>query len=613
MELIVGVDIGNSTTEVAVGKVKKIKKKKEIDFIACGENQTTGLKGTIKNITGINKALKKALAGTKIEINDLDLIRLNEATPVIGDVAMETITETVITESAMIGHNPSTPGGCGLGVGKTVMIDQISNCVVGEKVIIIIPAKFDFAEAAVIINKALKDNIEINGAIVQKDDAVLIANRINKKIPIVDEVEFINKVPVNKKAAVEVAASGMTIEELTNPYGIATLFELTPHQTKHIVPVARSLIGNRSAVVIRTPTGDVKEKTIPAGEIIVFGSNKKEKISVDLGAEKIMKKIEKVQPLIDVKGQAGTHVSGMLENVRSKMKEVTGQNLKDIKIKDILAVDTFIPQKVKGALAGEYGLENAVGLAAMVKTSQLPMRQVAAELRKEIPNVEIEIAGIEANMAILGALTTPGAAKPLVILDMGGGSTDAAVMTKSGAISAVHLSGAGNMVSMIINTELGLNNLKLAEQIKKAPLAKVESMFNIRHEDGSVHFFEKALPPKLFSRVVSLEDDQLNPISTDHSLEKIRQVRRDAKKDVFVQNALRALRRTIPTGNIRDIDFVIMVGGSALDFEIPELISNELADYGVVAGRGNIRASMGPRNAVATGLVLSYFNKLEVE
>ena len=31
---------------------------------------------------------------------------INEATPVIGDVAMETITETIITESTMIGHNP---------------------------------------------------------------------------------------------------------------------------------------------------------------------------------------------------------------------------------------------------------------------------------------------------------------------------------------------------------------------------------------------------------------------------------------------------------------------------------------------------------------------------
>ena len=49
-----------------------------------------------------------------LAMGDLDLIRINEAAPVIGDVAMETITETIITESTMIGHNPSTPGEEGL-------------------------------------------------------------------------------------------------------------------------------------------------------------------------------------------------------------------------------------------------------------------------------------------------------------------------------------------------------------------------------------------------------------------------------------------------------------------------------------------------------------------
>lgn len=61
-----------------------------------------------------------------------------------------------------------------------------------------------------------------------------------------------------------------------------------------------------------------------------------------------------------------------------------------------------------------------------------------------------------------------------------------------------------------------------------------------------------------------------------------------------------------PTGNIRDIPFVVIVGGSALDFEIPQLVTDELSHYNLVAGRGNIRAVEGPRNAVATGLILSY-------
>lgn len=53
------------------------------------------------------------------------MIRINEATPVIGDVAMETITETIITESTMIGHNPKTPGGLGLGVGTTLRFEEL--------------------------------------------------------------------------------------------------------------------------------------------------------------------------------------------------------------------------------------------------------------------------------------------------------------------------------------------------------------------------------------------------------------------------------------------------------------------------------------------------------
>ncbi|STT06174.1 propanediol dehydratase reactivation factor large subunit [Klebsiella pneumoniae] len=46
---------------------------------------------------------------------------------------------------------------------------------------------------------------------------------------------------------------------------------------------------------------------------------------------------------------------------------------------------------------------------------------------------------------------------------------------------------------MIIARELGLEDRYLAEEIKKYPLAKVESLFHLRHEDGSVQFFSVGL------------------------------------------------------------------------------------------------------------------------
>ena len=94
---------------------------------------------------------------------------------------------------------------------------------------------------------------------------MLIHNRLRRKIPIVDEVALVDKVPLGMRCAVEVAGVGGVVEVLSNPYGIATLFGLSPEETKQVVPIARALIGNRSAVVIKTPAGDVRERKIPAG------------------------------------------------------------------------------------------------------------------------------------------------------------------------------------------------------------------------------------------------------------------------------------------------------------------------------------------------------------
>ena len=233
------------------------------------------------------------------------------------------------------------------------------------------------------------------------------------------------------------------------------------------------------------------------------------------------------------------------------------------------------------------------------------METLAAELR-EVLHTEVVVGGVEANMAVLGALTTPGTDLPLAILDLGGGSTDAAVATTGSEVESVHLAGAGDLVTKLIDSELGLENLDLAEEIKKFPLAKAESFFHIRLEDGSVRFFDKPLPPQTFARVVVMSNRGMLPVPTKHTLEKIRGVRREAKRRVFVVNAIRALEQVLPGGNIRQLGFVVVLGGSALDFEIPEMISDAVANYGVVSGTGNVRSVEGPRNAVATGLIASY-------
>lgn len=598
---IAGVDIGNSSTEVAIARIEE----EQIQFLSQHLVKTTGIKGTVDNVKGIRIALQEAAKKAGLELTDIDLIRLNDAVPVIGDLAMDLISETIITESSMIGHNPDTPGGAGLGVGTTVPIDQFMDVAKqGEDYIVVVSKAFDYEWIAHRLNQAEREGISITGAIVQKDDGVLIHNRLHKKIPIVDEVSLIEKVPLFKLAAIEVALPGHVIRTLSNPYGLSTVFQLDPDQTIQIAPVAKALVGNRSAVVIRTPQGEVVERKIEAGRMILIGTQSRMEVSVNDGAEGIMNTYEKIGTLKDVQGQTGTNVGGMFNGLRQDLAELTGQPPSDITISDFLAVDAIIPTSISGSMAGELSMESGVALASMVKTDKVPIQKVASLLEEEL-GIPVEVGGVEAEMAIRGALTTPGTRKPIVILDMGGGSTDAAMMSETGKITSIHLAGAGDMVTMLINSELALGNKELAEKIKKYPLGKVLSLFHMQLEDGTILFSENRFPPHTFGRVVIREERDLTPLMTRASMEKIREVRRSAKRRVFVTNALRSLKKIIPTGNLKHLSFVVMVGGSALDFEIPQMLTEELGKYGIVAGFANIRGTEGPRNAVATGLVLS--------
>ena len=603
MKLIAGVDIGNSTTEVCIGAIED---NGRFRFLSSASRMTTGTKGTLPNVHGIKAALTEAMERIHEPVERLSLIRLNEAAPVIGDTAMETITETIITESSMIGHNPSTPAGAGEAVGRLIFLENLWKGEAGVAYIVAVSNRFSYEEAASRLNQFLPE-LDIRGLILQADEAVLVENRLNRKMPIVDEVKHITRIPEGKLAAIEVALPGTSVRMLSNPYGIATLLGLDAQETKAITPIAKSLVGKRSAVVIRTPHGNMRENILPAGEIHLTGE-KDLWVNIDAGADVIMEAVVQAGEIQDITGQDNTNVGNMLKRIKNGMAEVAGSKGDEIRITDILAVDTLAPVEISGSLAGETCMEKAVGIAAMVKTQHLPMQQIADRLEEEL-HVKASVAGVEAVMASLGAMTTPGTRLPLAILDMGGGSTDAAVLEPDGSVRTTHQAGAGELVSMLIQTELGLGSRVTAEQIKKYPMGKVESLFHMRLENGAMQFFPESIDPRYFGHVVLLAPGEMLKIEEDIPMERILEVRQDAKKKVFVRNAIRALRTIAPGNDLKNIPNVVLVGGSAEDFEIPEMLMAALSEYRIVCGRGNIRGTEGPRNAVATGLLMSYLGE----
>jgi len=599
--LIAGVDIGNSTTEAALALLNPDGSKR---FLAASLTPTTGLKGTPDNVAGILTSLDMALASAGMSGAKIGAILLNEAAPVIGGSAAQTLTETVVTDSAMIGHDPRTPAGMGVASGYLVKIDALGHAVgrAGyDSVIAMADGSFGFERAARLINDSPAN---VTGLILEKDEAVLVYNRLERKIQekicIVDEVKSIDKVPAGVFAAIEVAPPAMTVRALCDPYGIAGLLGLSPEETRRIIPIAKSFIGKRSGVVIKSPGGNVAERVLPAGKITVFG-RKTVEIDMDGRAEKIMAALESAGDISDISGQENTGVGGMIEAIKNAMRRVSSPTGAAPRITDMLAVDTAAHLPVIGALSGETRLERAIGAACMVRADALPMGRIADELSRRT-GAEVKVAGVEAAMAVLGAMTTPGVSLPLAILDLGAGTTDAALLDKSGEIRYTQLAGAGDLVTTLIQAELGLREKSLAELIKRYPLAKAESLSHIRAENGGVFFYREPLSPKFYGATVILKDRELIPIDADIPMERIISVRRAAKRAVFVTNALRAVKKISPDAKL---PFVVLAGGSAEDFEIPGMLTEAFAEMGVTCGRANVRGVCGPRNAVATGLILN--------
>ena len=400
MKLIAGVDIGNSTTEVCIGSIKD---DSTLKFLSSSEAVTTGTKGTLANVEGIITALKEAVAQIDKRIEDLSLIRINEATPVIGDTAMETITETIITESSMIGRNPNTPAGAGQAVGITLNIHNLEDYSKTVRIssnnqyILVADKEYPYSRIAKIINK-YSNNYQIVGLILQADEAVLVENRLDKKIPIVDEVRGTDKIPEGKLAAIEVAYPGETIRMLSNPYGLATLLNLNPDETKAVTTIAKSLVGKRSAVVIKTPYENVKENVIPAGEIYIEsleGNNYR--VNIDAGAEEIMETLSgRKHPRYY--GQENTNVGNMFSRIKGNA---------EVSDEDKLYVYRYSSSRLTPVPIAELYLRNrygkAVGIAAMVKTKMLPMEKIAKALMDRL-GIFVQVAGVEAVMASLGAL-----------------------------------------------------------------------------------------------------------------------------------------------------------------------------------------------------------------
>jgi hypothetical protein len=193
-----------------------------------------------------------------------------------------------------------------------------------------------------------------------------------------------------------------------------------------------------------------------------------------------------------------------------------------------------------------------------------PVEQFARALA-EATGVPAIVGGSELEMAVRGTFADSTDTTPVALLDLGAGSTDAVLVRRGELLRSCHVAGGGDLVTELIGAELELDEPALAEAVKTGAVL---------------------------------------PLGIDPA--RVRQVRRGAKRRVFAADALRALREIAPRGGPRTVGLAVLIGGSALDFEIPLLVAEAFAAHGVACATANVRVSAGPRSAVTTGLVETF-------
>jgi hypothetical protein len=559
--LVAGVDVGNSTTEVAVARVEP---GREPEWLLVLRRPTTGAKGSAACIDGIADLIGQAERRLGARP---DLLLLAELHPVESSlVELGRLEELDLARTAIARPASATPSGSGVGVGVLRPLVELAGDPDPRAVIAVVDG-WDFEDAAAALRDARERGWTIAAAIVRADDAVLIGNRFDTAVPIVDEVSDAAALPAGSLAAVEVAPAGASVVELSDPLRLAVLLGLSPAEARAARHAARAVSGHRAAIVCR---GEARG-TAPT---------------------------EEEAPVVLVDARGGTSPLDERAPIPppGTIRALRGAAGDRDRLRDLFYVPLPAPSDDPG-FARRLARRRAVAVALLADGEPEGLLAEAAALAPGGARVVAR----ESAAAVLGASTTPGAGRTPFVLDLGGGTVD--LHRELGrSEQAVATAGAGDLVTRVCAALLECD-AGLAERAKRGRSVRVETPFTLHHEDGSRSFLGEPAPPGTVARLCLLDGRAPLPLDAPLAPEVWRSLRAAAKRDVIARNVRRAIEAA---GGVPRGELVTLVGGSACDAEVVDAVAAELADLDVAVARGDVLGRHGPRAAVAVGLVLAH-------
>jgi hypothetical protein len=585
--IIAGVDVGNATTEVAVLADGRL--------LGVDRLPTRGRKGSAESLRGAAALVRRLERRHGWQVDEARIAPLRA-------VDTTTLTVPAIPPSTgrlrLLAAGVATPGGSGSCVGVPLWLDSApQNPPTARPFVAMVPRGLGYARAAELLRGLAGAGVPIEAVLVASDEGVLIANRIDSRVPVIDQVD-VSGVAACPLVAVEVRAPGQPLTLLTDPVALAAAFALGDAEAADAVTLSRSLVDYSNAVIglagsaaepgshpRAEPWVEVRGERIPLREACALlpGWPVGAVTGYGTGTD------ANPAPLISVVGPPL-----LLEEQRGSHDPIAG-GASDLlnEVDDLFAVDLAVVADVATARRGSLGRSIVAASLDRMEAGTDHAGQLA-----ELLGCPVRIAGSEPAAARRGALTTPGARPDAVVVDLGAGTIDV-ITPDAEAVAA----GAGDLLTAAIAETLGASRAA-AEWVKRGPCLRVDGGQRFEAEDGTHGFLSRSAPPSAAGTLAVMGPAGLLSFDRGRSPAEWRAVRLRLKQAVIAVNLRRAL-----AGREARPEQILIVGGPAADEELLGVLLRSLPD-GVAAGRGNVGATLpgpspGHRYAAALGLAMA--------
>ena len=579
--VIAGVDVGNATTEVVLTSGGKI--------LAAGRVPTRGRKGSADSLRGAAALVRRVERQAGCTVGEARIAPLRAV-----EVAVVTVPDAPPPSGRLrvLAAGVATPGGTGTCVGPPLLLSardpprpgSAAERPSGSPFVAVVPIGLRYDEAAARLRDLLAAGTPIGAVLVAGDEGVLVAHRLPGELPVIDQVDTVAAVGC-QLLAVEVRPPGRTFGLLTDPVALGARLGLARHEAADAVTLGRALADHSNAVVGLLP------EPSPAAVLA------EPPVAAVLAEPPVAAGQAEGEPWVQTADgrrlplrTAGSQLADWPVGTVRTFSTTGGET----EVDDLFAVDLAAAAEAATARQGSTG--RAVLVASLSRVSGLEGVSPAG-LLGDLLGVPVRSPVTEPTAARLGALTTLGARRDAVVVDLGAGTIDVI-----GVGSDVVAAGAGELLTVAVAETLGIPRAA-ADWVKRGPCLRVDGGQRFEAEDGSRGFLAVNAPASAIGMLAVEGPGGLLPFDRHHGPSEWRAIRIRLKLAILATNFQRAVR-TLGS----DLGQVLVVGGPAGDEELLGILARSLPD-GVAVGRGHVGGTcegepLGHRYAVALGLAL---------